>query len=310
MTLPRTASLLPSATEIVHALGAGDALVLRSHECDHPPGVRALPSATRPRVSMDGASAAIEEGIRALLREGLSVFHVDPEPLREAAPELILTQDQCEVCAVGLETLQEAVDAFLEPCPRIVSLSPATVAEVLDSFMAVADALGVPERGRALRAGLEARMAATARAVRGRKRPRVLTIEWLAPLMPAGNWIPELVEAAGGRNLLGEAGAHSGPVQWDVMRATEPDVVVVFPCGFPLERTRSEMDVLERLDGWDAVPAVRDGRVCIADGSAWFNRPGPRIAETLEILAEMLHPDAVEHRHRGLAWHVWEPVSA
>ncbi|CAN5664850.1 cobalamin-binding protein [soil metagenome] len=318
----RIASLLPSTTEIVCALGLREQLVLRSHECDHPAGVEAVPFATWPKYDPDGTSYAIDQRLRALLQEGLGVFRVDADRLREAAPDVILTQDQCQVCAVPLADIEAAACALLEPPPRIVSLSPATLGEVLESVVTVAEALGVREAGEALRRDMEAGL----RSVGGRAvsravfcRPRVLTIEWFDPLMTAGNWVPELVELAGGENVLGAAGAHSPFLLWDAMAATDPEVIVLIPCGFGIERALEELSVLEALPGWGDLRAVRDGHVAVADGNRYFNRPGPRLVESAEILAEILDevvagvPDAVaaevtgtdaapDTRHRSDGW--------
>jgi iron complex transport system substrate-binding protein len=311
---PRIASFLPSTTEIVCALGLRDQLVLRSHECDHPRGVEAVPFATWPKYDPDGTSYAIDQRLRALLQEGLGVFRVDADRLREAAPDVILTQDQCQVCAVPLADIEAAACALLDPPPRIVSLSPATLGEVLDSVVTVAAALGVPERGEALRQELEAglRRVGDRAASVGSGRPRVLTIEWFDPLMTAGNWVPELVELAGGENALGEAGAHSPFLSWDVMAATDPDVVVLIPCGFGIERALEEMPVLRALPGWGDLRAVRDGHVAVADGNRYFNRPGPRLVESAEILGEILsevagrggkaRESATRHRNDGWRW--------
>jgi iron complex transport system substrate-binding protein len=311
---PRVASLLPSATEIVCALGLRDALVLRSHECDHPPGIEALPFATEPRYAPPGSSAGIDLKLRELLEEGLGVFRVDADRLRAAAPEVILTQDQCHVCAVPREAIEKAACALLDPPPRIVSLSPATLEEVLESVETVADALGVPERGRRLRGELEGRMRTVADGVRrrngdpsaeGRGRPGVLTIEWFDPLMPAGNWVPELVKLAGGENLVGEAGAHSPVMPWEALARTDPDVIILLPCGFGIERAVEEVAVLEALPGWGELRAVRGGRVAVADGNRFFNRPGPRLVESAEILAEILSAVVEEEGARGAARHRW-----
>ncbi len=307
--MPRVASLLPSATEIVCALGLRDHLVLRSHECDHPPGVETLPFATEPGYDVDGSSRAVDDRLRALLEAGLGVFRVDVEVLREAAPEVILTQDQCQVCAVPLSAIEEAACALLDPAPRIVSLSPSTVDQVLDTFAAVGEALGRPERGGELRAQVQQRMdrvreavAAVAAIDPAPPRPRVLTIEWFDPLMPAGNWVPELVAMAGGENVMGEAGGHSPVVAWEAMAATAPDVIVLLPCGFDVERALAEVHLLDALPGWSELEAVRAGRVAVADGNRYFNRPGPRLADSLEILAEILHPEAVSFGHAGDGW--------
>ncbi len=315
---PRVASLLPSATEIVCALGLGDALVLRSHACDHPPGIDALPFATEPRHAPPGTSGGIDRELRELLEEGLGVFRVDADRLRAAAPEVILTQDQCAVCAVPLAAIEEAACALLDPPPRIVSLAPTTLAEVMASVEVVADALGVPERGRLLREEMERGMRTVAEgaagraggdpAAGGRARPRVLTIEWFDPVMPAGNWVPELVELAGGENLLGEAGAHSPVTPWAAMARTDPDVIVLVPCGFGVERALEEVGVLQALPGWGELRAVQEGRVAVADGNRFFNRPGPRLVASAEILAEIFRAvrsdGGLQGRWSGDGW-VW-----
>ncbi len=319
---PRVASLLPSTTEIVHALGLGEALVLRSHECDDPPEVRDLPFATAPRVAPPGSSAGIDAQLRELLEEGLGVFRVDAEALKAAAPQVILTQDQCAVCAIPRWVIDQAAAELLDEAPTIVSVSPTTVEGVLDSVVTVARALGAEARGLILRRtladrlegvrrraargleapGPDASSSASLEATRdaggdsggdsggeaGDARPSVLTIEWFDPLMPAGNWVPELVALAGGRNLLGEAGAHSPWVSWEAMAATDPDLIVLLPCGFGLPRALEEVPALEALPGWHDLRAVRNGRVAVADGSRYFNRPGPRIVESAEILAEII----------------------
>jgi iron complex transport system substrate-binding protein len=298
----RIASLLPAATEIVCALGLGDRLVLRSHECDVPATVRALPYATEPKFEADGTSYAIDERIRALVQEGLSVYRVDAERLREARPEVIVTQHQCEVCAVSATEIEAAVCAVLDPPPRIVSLAPGGLEDVFDDMERIAEALGVPEAGRELTSALRRRMRDVRTTVEGRTRPRTVVIEWLDPLMVAGNWIPELVEMAGGEDLLGRPGEHSPFVSWETIRAAEPEVLVVIPCGFGIARTRREFAALTRLPGWDRLPAVQRGRVALADGHHFFNRPGPRIVESVEILAEILHPKVAAWGHQGAGW--------
>jgi iron complex transport system substrate-binding protein len=286
----RVASLLPSTTEIVHALGCADTLVLRSHECDFPPGVDQLPFATAPRTHLTGSSVAIDQTLLALLEAGLGLFQVDAAALRAGAPDLILTQDQCQVCAVPFSAIEAAARELLTPHPEILSLSPTTVDEVLGTVVQIAHALGVPARGDALRnrlaTGFEAVRAAAA--TLPEPRPRVLTIEWFDPLMPAGNWVPELVELAGGENLLGAPGTHSPLCTWDAMRATDPDLIVLLPCGFDLAKTLDEVGTLRALPGWGDLRAVREGRVAAVDGNAYMNRPGPRLLDSAEILLEII----------------------
>lgn len=302
MTPPRVVSLLPSATEIVAALGFADALVGRSHECDFPEEVADLPVCTEPKIDAAGGSEEIHRSVSALLAQALSVYRVDAERLRELAPTHVVTQVQCEVCAVSLEEVEAALSGWVGEPPRLTPLNPASLADVFIDIERVAGALGAPERGRRLVARLTDRMAAIAVASRERPRPRVATIEWLSPLMAAGNWMPELVEMAGGVDLFGAAGRHSAWLSWDTLRSADPDVLVVFPCGFPLERVQREVGLLTERPGWDDLSAVREGRVFLAEANQYFNRPGPRLAETLEILAEILHPGTFAFGHEGPGW--------
>lgn len=301
----RIASLLPSTTEIACALGFLPNLVGRSHECDFPGEVASLPACTAPKCSLDGSSREIDQRVRSLVSEGLSVYRVDAELLRELSPDVILTQSQCEVCAASLKDVEAAVCTWLGARPRIVSLAPATLADVIGDVERVADALCTPERGRELRLALERRITRIAEKAAAADRPTVACIEWTDPLMAAGNWMPELVARAGGENLFGGAGRHSPFMEWDELRRADPEVIVALPCGFDLARTRREMEPLAARNGWRDLRAVRARRVYLTDGNAYFNRPGPRIAESLEILAEILHPELFEFGHAGRAFERW-----
>ena len=301
--MERVASLLPSTTEITCALGFEGALVGRSHECDFPASVVRLPALTEPKLDPDASSRGIDDRVKQLVEEGLSVYRVDSTQLRQLEPTLILTQDQCEVCAASLKDVEAALQDWTGASPRVVSLDPTTLLDVWGDIERVAAALGEPARGSELTGALRERVnATTKRTQQIPARPRVACIEWIDPLMAAGNWVPELVTLAGGQNLFGEAGAHSPWLDWDELRSADPDVIVVLPCGFGLERVRSEMPPLLAQPGWRDLRAVRAGRVALTDGNQYFNRPGPRLVESLEILAEILHPDGVEPRHRGSAW--------
>jgi iron complex transport system substrate-binding protein len=301
--VPRIVSLIASATEIVCALGFEDRLVGRSHECDYPESVRRLPVCTAPKFEPDGTSYQIDQRVKALVQEGLSVYRVDGERLRDLAPEVIVTQSQCEVCAVSLRDVERAVCAWLLACPRLVSLHPNALADVWNDIENVAFALDVPERGRELAADLQARMAAIEERAKGlTPRPAVACLEWLDPLMAAGNWMPELVAKAGGINLFGEAGKHAPWMSWEELRARDPDVILLLPCGFDLPRCRRDLPVLQAKPGWADLKAVRTGRVYLTDGNQYFNRPGPRLVESLEILAEVLHPEEFHFGHEGHGW--------
>lgn len=299
----RIVSLLPSATEIVCALGLQAHLVGRSHECDFPLGVEALPAITSPKFEPDGTSYEIDQRVRAIVQEGLSVYRVDAEQLRALRPHVIVTQSQCEVCAVSQADVEAAVCELAGLDIRIVSLQPDDLAHVWDDMRRVAAACGVAGRGQALVAGLQARMAAVeTRAQALGTHPTVACIEWIAPLMAAGNWVPELVESAGGINLFGEAGLHSPWLKWEALREANPDVIAIMPCGFGIARIRQETHLLEALAGWPELEAVKSGRVFVTDGNQYFNRPGPRLVESMEILAEFLHPQAFDFGHSGQGW--------
>jgi iron complex transport system substrate-binding protein len=299
----RVASMLASATEIVAALGFRDALVARSHECDFPAGVETLPCCTEPKIDLRGTSRDIDDRVKAVVQEGLSVYRVDGDALKALRPDVIVTQSQCEVCAVSENDLRKAVCDWLEATPVIVTLKPDALADIWTDFQNVADALGAPARGRDLIASLQTRMASVERkASKIAERPTIACIEWIDPLMAGGNWMPELVAMAGGTNLFGTAGAHSPWMTWDELKRADPDVVAVLPCGFDIERTRREMPALTARPDWCDLRAVGTGRVYLTDGNQYFNRPGPRIAESLEILAELLHPQHFDFGHRGKGW--------
>lgn len=287
-------------------MGAADRLVGRSHACDHPPGVERLPALTAPKHPTDGTSYEIDERLRALLQEGLGVYRVDAERLRELEPDVILTQTQCDVCAASLADVEEALRSWVGGDPELVALAPNRLADVWEDVRRVARALDVPERGEAVVRELESRVEEVAgRARGGSHRPRVACVEWLDPLMAAGNWVPELVELAGGESVFGAAGEHSPWLEWEALREADPDVIVLMPCGFDIGKTMAEADSLRRRPGWPELRAVREGRVYVVDGHQYFNRPGPRLVESLEILAEILTGGAAVHRGIG-----WRPVAA
>ncbi len=301
--MPRIVSLLPSATEIVCALGFESDLVGRSHECDYPPGVERLPALTEPKFNPERPSAEVDREVRRIVDEALSVYRVDAPRLRDLAPDLIVTQSQCEVCAVSEREVEDAVGLWLGARPTIVSLAPYALADIFADIERVARAVGEPARGAELVGRLMARIdAVAARARQAETRPKVACIEWLDPLMSAGNWMPELVAMAGGENLFGRAGEHSGRLEFEALLAADPDVVVLAPCGFSMRHTMEEIAAVAARPGWSGMRAVREGRVFVAEGSQYFNRPGPRIAESLEILAEILHPGLFRFAYRGAGW--------
>lgn len=300
---PRIVSLIASATEIVAALGLLENLVGVSHECDHPAGVEHLPPCSRPKIDFKTSSYRVDQQIQSLLRDGLSIYEVDAELLRSLKPDVIVTQTHCEVCAVSEKDVESALGAWIESGPKLVSLHPDQLADVWSGIEEIAAACGVPERGGKLVTELKAQMAAVSLACRADpRRPRVGCIEWCEPLMVAGNWMPELIAMANGADPLGQPGRHSPLCSWERLAEADPDLLLVMPCGYGLERTAEELPLLWSRPEWQKLRAVRTGEVYLGDGNAFFNRPGPRLAETFEILAEILHPAYVEGRHKGTGW--------
>jgi iron complex transport system substrate-binding protein len=301
--MPRIVSLLASATEIVCALGRRAHLVGRSHECDFPASIRSLPICTRPRFRIEGSSAAIDERVKALLAAGEPIYEVDAELMQTLRPDVIVTQSQCVVCAVSDGDVARALIPGLEPKPRVVSLAPNDLDGLWTSIADVAAAIGAEERGTTLVLELRHRMGAIADDVQAlTTRPSIACLEWLDPLMAAGNWAPELVEMAGGLNIAGLAGKHSPSLTWDELAERDPDIILGLPCGFDLARTEHEMRGLTPNPQFTSLRAVRNGRVFVADGNQFFNRPGPRLVESLEILAEIIHPERFQFGHEGSAW--------
>jgi len=302
----RIVSLIASATEIVHALGLGSYQVGRSHECDFPDEVRRLPVCTTPSFPVTGDSAEIDRRVKERLANALSVYEVFQDVLERLQPTHIVTQTQCRVCAVTLEDVERALAGSISSRPRLIALEPNALDDIWTGIRQVASACGIAARGEEVVATLRHRMTLiSTRACGARSRPSVACIEWHEPLMAAGNWVPELVELANGENLFGQAGMHSPWMVWDELVAADPDVIISLPCGFDLERTRQEMYWLTGRPGWRELRAVRSGEVYLADGNQFMNRPGPRIVESLQNLAEILHPDNFEARWEGSGWVRW-----
>lgn len=289
----RIASLLPSATEIVCALGFADCLVGVSHECDFPPEVVTdLPRLTRSAVPPGLSSAEIDADVAARLRRGESLYTVDEAQLAALAPDLIITQELCDVCAVNFSQVK-ALSARLPGRPQVISLTPPNLDGVLEDVRTVAGVLGVPERGERLVTQLRAQLAAVAESVRGRPRPRVFACEWLDPPFAAGHWAPEMIALAGGEEVLGRAGERSFRVTWEQVAAARPDVVVLIPCGYTREQAQAEWDALPKPAVWEAIPAVRAARVFALDANRYCSRPSPRLVEGVEALAKIIHAGSV-----------------
>jgi iron complex transport system substrate-binding protein len=299
----RIASLLPSATEIVCAVGAADGLVGRSHECDFPPSVASRPVLTRARLHPVRSSRDVDAEVRSVLQNALAVYEVEIDRLREAHPDVIVTQDLCDVCAVSLDDVRAAVARLGMQGVRIVNLHPSRLADIWDDMTRVASALGRADEGALAVERLRARVQEVhARARPAPARPRVLAVEWLDPIMIGGMWMPELIGLAGGTAMVTAPGDHAPTLSLEALQSLDPDIVLIKPCGFSLERTLEEVTLLKTNLPWDRWSCVREGRVFVSDGNAYFNRPGPRIVESLEILAACVHPSIfadLRRKHRS-----------
>lgn len=288
----RIVSLLPAATDLVAELGLAQSLVGRTHECDWPPeSVAGVPVVTSAAFSPEElASREISDAVGGASHRGSSLYQLDTEQLAALAPDIVLTQDLCDVCAVSYTAVSERVRMLRGGAePTVVSLEPRTLAEVLGTLTEVGEVLGVGQVGADREQELWERIAAVRASVAGRARPRVVAIEWLDPLWPAGHWVPEQIEAAGGLPLLASSGEHTRPMDWQDVRDARPEVLLLLPCGFSPERTESEWELLTTLPGWSELPAVREDQVWVLDGPAYFNRPGPRVVRGAEVLAQVLH---------------------
>jgi iron complex transport system substrate-binding protein len=298
----RIVSLIPSATEIVCALGFADQLVGRSHECDYPLWVEKLPICSQPKFVPE-SSREIDEYVRKMVHDALSIYQINSDRLKQLEPDLIITQSQCEVCAVSLEDVERATCEWLNIDAHIVSLEPNGLDDVFEDVRQVASALGVPERGDQQIETMRGCMADIAKQTSTiADKPTVACLEWLDPLMSSGNWMPSLVEMAGGVNLFGKPDKHSPRLPWEDLQAADPDVIICLPCGFSMQRGKRDLPILQAMPGWNDLKAVREQQVYLTDGHQYFNRPGPRLVDSLEILAEIIHPEHFHFDHEGLGW--------
>ncbi len=299
----RLLPLISSATEIVHALGLGEFQIGRSHECDFPPTVLKLPICTRPAIPVNGSSREIDALVKDRVRQALSVYDVDAELIRELNPSHIITQTQCEVCAVSLADVERTLQADFRTQARVISLEPYALKDLWADIRRVAEACDSGEQGERLISSLQSRMnSIQQKAAAAPGCPSVAAIEWLEPLMAGGNWVPELIQMANGRNLFGIAGQHAPWMTWEQLVEANPDAIVVLPCGFDIPRTRSEMHWLTEREGWCELSAVQARNVFLCDGNQFMNRPGPRLVESLQIFAEILHPNMFAPELEGTGW--------
>jgi iron complex transport system substrate-binding protein len=298
----RICSLLPSATEVIASLGLGDELVGISHECDYPPSIRHLPIMVEPMIPPHGlASADIDTHVRQLVASGQRLYRLKDQLLRQAQPELILSQDLCHVCAITPDQLQDAIGSMPRQ-PTILTLNPSSVLDVINDVVRIGDAAGRSADGHRLAAHLHDRLDAVHRRLQTISHcPRVVCIEWLSPLYVAGHWVPEMVQRAGGLDVLAQPGSPSRVVTWDEILAAAPDVLLVMPCGFSVEKTHTELlQLMQHPDQWRLSPALAE-HTYLVDASSYFSRPGPRLIDGIELLATILHPSDHDHIHESIA---------
>jgi len=307
--MPNIVSLIPSGTEMVCAFGCHEQLKGRSHECDFPQSIGDLPICTAPNLSVDGTSQEIHERVSGTLRNALSVYRVEVETLRTIKPDIIVTQTQCDVCAVSFTDVGKALKESLEYQPTLIPLHATNLQGVWNDLFRVAQGGGKEQKGRELLASYQSRISAIAdRCQNENTHPSVACIEWMEPLMAAGNWVPELVELAGGQSVFGEPGAHAPWITWEALAETNPDMLILMPCGFSTPRIEEEMSILTQNPVWPTLKAVQKGHVYLTDGNQFFNRPGPRLVESLEIFAEIFHPTSFQFGHIGTGWRQWHPA--
>lgn len=298
----RIVSLLPSTTEIVAALDRQDLLVGRSHDCDYPAEVADLPSCTEPKFNPDGSSYEIDQRVKALLQEGLSVYRVDEEQLAALDPDLIITQDHCEVCAASVDDVKQAVHSRLGDNVEVISVSPTNLAAVVDSIRTIAEAIEAEDAANNLLDRMKSQLESIQQKVIKLRRPRVLAIEWMDPLMSAGNWVPELIDIAGGQPLAAEAGEHSPRMEWNEVQKLDPDIIALLPCGYSIQETLSQMPDLTSRNGWENLRAVQNQQVFVLDGNQYFNRPGPRLVDSTRILGDIIHPSVFRNGSTHSGW--------
>jgi iron complex transport system substrate-binding protein len=296
-------SLLPAATEIVCALGLQGQLVGRSHECDYPGSVKDLPICSSAKFISGSDSAEIDRQVKEILTDALSIYTIDRELIRKLNPDVIITQAQCEVCAVSIKDVEEALEGLLDKECHVISLEPNVLEDVRGDITRIAEYFGIEERAADLLERADERVDIIKHKLKFlTDKPKVACVEWLSPLMVAGNWTPELVEIAGGKPILAVNGKHSPFVDFQDIIDENPDIIIAMPCGFSIRRTLQEVNLLLELPGWKELKAVKENKIYIADGNQYFNRSGPRLTDSIEILAEIINPKQFVFGYEGEGW--------
>ena len=303
--ITKIVTLIPSATEIVAFLGQKNSIVGRSHECDYPKDLNNVAKLTSPKINVEGTSSEINKQINTILENSLSVYKVDIQKLKELDPDFIITQAHCDVCAVSFSEVKNIVNKYFNRKTKIISLEPNTLNDVFDDIKRVAKGLNIEnESNNKLIENLKIRLKKIKNlSAIQKQKPSVACIEWIDPLMIAANWIPEMVEIAGGANILGKSGVNSHWIKFEEIIDQNPEIIIFIPCGFNIEKTKKELDnYIKKNNNMRSLKAYQNHKLFVADGNQFFNRPGPRLIESLEIFAEIIHPNIFDFNHKGVGW--------
>ena len=301
--MEKIVTLIPSATEIVAFLGKKNLIVGRSHECDYPKDLNKIKKLTSPKISIDGTSREIHNQITGIIENSLSVYKVDVNELKKLNPDVVITQAHCEVCAVSFSEVEKIIASFMNKKTKIISLQPNTLDDVFNDINRVAQGLNIDEiTTKNLIKPLEERVKNIQIKSLMQKKKKIACIEWIDPLMAAGNWIPEMVKISGGEDVFGKSGKDSHWIKFDEIQSYNPEIIIFLPCGYNIKKTKKEADSLLKNEKWQSLKAFKNKQIFIVDGNQFFNRPGPRLVESLEIFAEIIHPNIYEYNHKNLNW--------
>ncbi len=298
----RILSLIPSGTEIVCALGYHEYLVGISHECDFPLNIRHLPVCTKPRLNVNSSSLEIDKSVKSLLQNSLSIYAINENVLKELKPDLIITQSQCEVCAVSLADVELVLKKKIGLDPKIISLQPKKLSDIWEDIYLIAKALGVAKKGLDFKSQIKDNVDNLKSVCNLKISPTIACVEWINPIMFAGNWVPEMVKIAGGKDLFGRIGMHSDWATYDMLFKNDPDKIILMPCGFNINKTLDEMGAVINMPNWKKLKAVKTGNVFITDGNQYFNRPGPRILDSIKILIEIVSNQKIDFGYKEKGW--------
>ena len=301
--MEKIVTLIPSATEIVAFLGQKNLIVGRSHECDYPKDLNKIKKLTSPKINIDGTSGEIHNQITRIIQNSLSVYKVDVGELKKLNPDVVITQAHCEVCAVSFSEVEKIVASYMNKKTKIISLQPNTLDDVFNDINRVAQGLNIDEiTTKNLIKPLEERVKNIQIKSLMQKKKKIACIEWIDPLMAAGNWIPEMVKISGGEDVFGKSGKDSHWIKFDEIQGYNPEIIIFLPCGYNIKKTKNEVDSLLKNEKWQNLKAFKNKQIFIVDGNQFFNRPGPRLVESLEIFAEIIHPNIYEYNHKNLNW--------